>query len=358
MRSLPELQFLNDVTRQLLMCLRQQQMDNYDSVRFSFDGVDRSSVFNLEYHQENLSFFIANHDRFQVIWSLFEDQTSRNLFIELILWRLAGHLHVKLSKNTPRYWKLIEEALSIPSQPSHFDFRGLFGPLKHFENIQFCDRRLALDCWPGSLAYTFLIKQYFFERENVRIGPARHNHVVDAGSLFGDTAVAFATAVGEEGRVYAFDPLASHSEIVLHNIAQNGLDDRIRFFPVGLGAFPNEVPGPVKQEKIVNPGFSLYGAAESTNIPIRTVDDLVAAGDIARVDFLKMDIEGSELAALQGAERTLREFKPKLAISVYHKFSDLFEIPSFIRDLNLGYRFYLDHYTIHAEETVLYADAA
>jgi FkbM family methyltransferase len=355
---LAESEFLKDVTRQLLMCLRQRQLDNYDSARFSFDGVDRSSVFNLEYHQENLCFFIANHDRFQVIWSLFEDQASRDLFIELILWRLAGHLHVKLSTNTPRYWELLEEALAFPFRPSRFNFRGLFGPLKHFENIQFCDCRLALDCWPSGLAYTFLLKQYFFERENVRIAPARHNHVVDAGSLFGDTAVAFATVVGEEGRVYAFDPLASHAEIVLHNIAQNRLEDRIRFFPVGLGALANEVPGPVNEKEIVNPGFHLHAAGTVDLVPIRTIDGLMATGDLERVDFLKMDIEGFELAALQGAEKTLREFKPKLAISVYHKFSDLFEIPSFVRSLDLGYRFYLDHYTIHAEETVLYADAA
>ena len=68
-----------------------------------------------------------------------------------------------------------------------------------------------------------------------------------------------------------------------------------------------------------------------------------------------MDIEGSELAALQGAEQTLRQFKPNLAISIYHKFADFFEIPSYLHGLGLGYRFYLDHYTIHAEETVLYA---
>ncbi len=70
-----------------------------------------------------------------------------------------------------------------------------------------------------------------------------------------------------------------------------------------------------------------------------------------------MDIEGSELAALQGAEQTLRQFQPRLAISIYHKFGDFFAIPAYLHGLRLGYRLYLDHYTIHAEETVLYASA-
>lgn len=344
-----------NVLRRLLTCLRERQFDNYDAVRFSFDGVDRSSVFDLERHQDNLCFFLANHDRFQASWSLFEDQASRDLFLELILWRLAGHLHVKLSTNTPRYWELREEAFALPSRPSHFSFRGLFGPLRHFEDFQFCDRKLSLDCWPNGLVHTFLIKQYFFERENVHIGPARHDHVVDAGSLFGDTAVAFATAVGNEGHIYAFDPLESHGEIILHNIAQNGLEDRIDFFPVALNAIANEAPGPVMEKQIVNPGYNCYTAVGSDLLPFRTIDGLVASRDIERVDFLKMDIEGFELAALKGAEKTLCEFQPKLAISIYHKFSDFFEISSFIHSLDLGYRIYLDHYTIHSEETVLYA---
>jgi FkbM family methyltransferase len=357
MSSQLEPPFLKDVLRQYLTSLRRREVNNYDASRYSFDGVDRSNVFDFDYHHENLCFFTANHEEFRTAWSLLQDDASRELFVELILWRLAGHLHVKLSTNTERYWKFQEEALAVPSTPSHFSFKGIFGPLRHYERYPFCDRTFAVDCWPVSLASVYLMKQYFFHRGNVQISPEVGEQVVDAGALFGDTALAFATAVGEKGRVYAFDPLGSHGKIIFHNIAQNGLQDRILFFPVGLGEFANEVPGPVKEEEIVNPGFNLQSAVGIDRIPIRTIDGLVATGAIERVDFLKMDIEGSELAALRGAEKTLRQFKPKLAISVYHKFSDLFDIPSFIHSLGLGYRFYLSHYTIHAEETVLYADS-
>ena len=88
-----------------------------------------------------------------------------------------------------------------------------------------------------------------------------------------------------------------------------------------------------------------------------TIDDLVARENLARVDFIKMDIEGAELAALQGARHTIQRFKPKLAISVYHRPHDLFEVPRLIQQLNESYEFFLDHHTIHQEETVLYARA-
>ena len=70
-----------------------------------------------------------------------------------------------------------------------------------------------------------------------------------------------------------------------------------------------------------------------------------------------MDIEGAELNALKGAEETIRRFKPKLAITVYHSLNDFWEIPEWLESLGLGYKFYLRHFTIHAEETVLFASA-
>jgi hypothetical protein len=62
-----------------------------------------------------------------------------------------------------------------------------------------------------------------------------------------------------------------------------------------------------------------------------------------------------EAEALKGSRSVLRQFKPKLAITLYHNFEDFWDIPQFLDRLGLGYRFYLRHFTIHAEETVLFA---
>jgi FkbM family methyltransferase len=71
--------------------------------------------------------------------------------------------------------------------------------------------------------------------------------------------------------------------------------------------------------------------------------------------FINMDIEGAELEALRGAERTIRSSRPDLAICVYHAPNHLWEIPLYINSLGLGYRFYLRNYTSLTGETVLYA---
>lgn len=68
-----------------------------------------------------------------------------------------------------------------------------------------------------------------------------------------------------------------------------------------------------------------------------------------------MDIEGSELPALRGAEETIRKYRPKLAISIYHSLSDFIDVPANLVSLGLDYEYYLDHCSIHSEETVLFA---
>jgi len=87
-----------------------------------------------------------------------------------------------------------------------------------------------------------------------------------------------------------------------------------------------------------------------------SIDWFVDENRLEKVDFIKMDIEGSEQNALKGAINTLKRFKPQLAISIYHNFADDFaSIANMLDELNLGYRFFLGHFSIHHEETVLFA---
>lgn len=62
------------------------------------------------------------------------------------------------------------------------------------------------------------------------------------------------------------------------------------------------------------------------------------------ISFIKMDIEGAEIAALIGAQNHIRRSRPKLAISLYHKLSDLIDIPRLCKELVPEYRFYLRHH--------------
>lgn len=68
-----------------------------------------------------------------------------------------------------------------------------------------------------------------------------------------------------------------------------------------------------------------------------------------------MDIEGSELEALKGAQQTIKNFKPKLAICIYHKKEDLITIPQYILSLNKNYKLHLRNRQGVGEDTVIYA---
>ena len=90
-----------------------------------------------------------------------------------------------------------------------------------------------------------------------------------------------------------------------------------------------------------------------SNVVIVDSIDNVCGKD--RVTFIKMDIEGSEAKALRGAEKTIRRDKPRLAISIYHKPEDYFEIPFLIKEMVPEYKLYIRHHTFNKNNTVVYA---
>lgn len=71
--------------------------------------------------------------------------------------------------------------------------------------------------------------------------------------------------------------------------------------------------------------------------------------------FIKMDIEGAEAKALLGAANIIDKHQPILAICLYHKPNDLWEIPLLVHKLNPRYKFYLRRYSSECWEQVLYA---
>lgn len=92
--------------------------------------------------------------------------------------------------------------------------------------------------------------------------------------------------------------------------------------------------------------------ASKVTVSVAPIDSLAECSDMT---FLKMDIEGAELNALKGAEKTIRKNKPKLAICIYHKEYDFIEIPLWVMSLNMGYKLYIRHHSDSGAETVLYA---
>lgn len=74
-----------------------------------------------------------------------------------------------------------------------------------------------------------------------------------------------------------------------------------------------------------------------------------------RVSFIKMDIEGAETKALLGAKETIQKWKPQLAICIYHRQNDLWQIPLWVHSIVPEYKLYVRHHMTDINETVLYA---
>jgi FkbM family methyltransferase len=313
--------------------------DNFDSRRYR--GVPADAFF-FEQHARYLLFLDQHRAEFFAARSLLADETSRSLFDQLVLFRLLGHLHVRLPFNTPDARNFQTKTSAWKVEETHD--AGMFGPLSIFA-VPIEDDVLCFKCWDGNVAACLIFHQYYFDRGGVAIGPAPDDHALDVGGCFGDTALGFARAVGPAGHVYTFDPMPKHCAIMRETFGMNpAFAERITLFDFGLSDVNNA--GSTSAPQRIDPGARL-----SDELPTRTLDSL----ELPRVDFVKMDIEGAELMALKGGEQAIRRWKPKLAISLYHRPEDFFTIPLWLDSLGVGYRFFLDHYSIHHEESVLYA---
>jgi FkbM family methyltransferase len=351
-------EFARLMLRDRALFARQTVVDNHDHARFGFDGIDRSGVIDADEHSSFQELFREHAGDFLAASRLLRDSESQQLFRRLILYRMLGHVHVAIREGAG--WRgeaeLYRQAKTYDEGESRLPVDGLFGRIHHHTGVPTPSGAVSLDCWNANVVSTALKRQYFLTRGDIVVEPGAGDIVVDAGACFGDTAVYFAKAVGESGHVHAFDPLPAHTAVIDFNVAQNGLQDRISVVPLAVGDTTTAAAPPVARPPgnlQAQPGFSLRGSA--SQVPVTSLDDFARERRLARVDFIKMDVEGFELAALKGAERLIERCRPRLAISLYHRPCDLFELPLWIADRFPWYEFSLDHYTIHHEETVLFA---
>ncbi|MFT4553465.1 MAG: FkbM family methyltransferase [Chlamydiales bacterium] len=334
------------------------EKNNWDAFRYQNDPDEQKGHFNHNLHTDYLLFFLKHCPEIYETYKSLEDGLSKIWMQDLLLFRLLGHLHVKLLNNNSQFLGAHKKAQAHFVKKSELKFRSYVGGELSLCEVEFCGEKIQVNTWVEAIANIFYHKQYYFSREQEVCAPEVGDYVIDAGACLGDTALAFAASVGPEGKVFSFDIVPTHLAIMKKNFTANpNLSDRLHIIPKGLSNKTVKADKIVSELKDIDPGarFTTAGIIQD----LTSIDDFVFNGEktLPRVDFIKMDIEGAELEALQGAEKTLRIFRPKLAISIYHKNSDFTDIPRFLRNLSLAYRFYIDHHTIYAEETILYANA-
>ena len=155
---------------------------------------------------------------------------------------------------------------------------------------------------------------------------------LDLGAYTGDTIRQFIEAVGEYRQIYAVEPDPKTFSKLKKNTAklhdcvlfQMGIHDTYAQMPFAAHAGRNSV---------------LDTSGRITEMD--SVDHLLCGREVT---YIKMDVEGQEAKAIEGARETVRRHKPKMLVSAYHRTEDIFDLPLRVLAIRPDYRVYLRHY--------------
>lgn len=202
----------------------------------------------------------------------------------------------------------------------------------------------------GNVIYELTEKAIYFDLEQCRT-QGEKEIFIDAGGFDGLTTQRFMEWCKGNGYSYIFEPDKRNRVFIKNNLKQNldyetvpkALWSRTASLAIDAkGNFASTV-SELDRDRDKNP---------KEYIESISLDEFVHD---RKITYIKMDIEGAETEALKGAERVIREQRPKLALSIYHRAEDIWEIPSLILQYCPDYQFYLRHYSFSDYDTVLYA---
>jgi FkbM family methyltransferase len=173
---------------------------------------------------------------------------------------------------------------------------------------------------------------------------------IDGGCLDFETSEILLKKAPSVKKIYAFEPEKSSIDCIKQNVLKYGCNC-VDIQEAAIWSSDTTLKF-ITNEQQLNKARSRLGDEGSVEIKARSVDSVAAAED--KVTFIKFDIEGAELEGLKGAAKTIKRDKPKLAICIYHKPNDYYEIAEYIKSLVPEYKAYIRHYYYLAAETILY----
>ncbi len=183
--------------------------------------------------------------------------------------------------------------------------------------------------------------------------------VIDGGvSLYTHYEEKFYYIVGEKGRIIGFEPDTNNVPKIKEKLKKY---PNVEIYPYGLWnkktsmkLWAVDFPPSNIVKKDWNFDFRRKND-DYISANFIKLDDFIKENNIQKLDYIRMNIEGSELEALMGAKNTLKTFKPKLHIFIDQHPTQLFSIILYLNSLNLGYKFYLIedkydvfHHTLYA----------
>ncbi len=242
------------------------------------------------------------------VYNLFQDEKSK-----------ATYLMVWLSK------VLNDESLTYLFEPEE-EFTFNDGPLEY--------KGHTIDYMDNVCKHELLAELY----EMKYLKPERGDVIFDVGGYKGDTAIFFASRVGEEGRVFSFEPITANFNHFNENIANNNLQNVVTCINMGCSDTTT-----IAKAVSIDCGAPWSFVSEdigNIDIKLTKIDDFIKDNNMNKLDFIKMDVEGFEENVLLGAKESIQKFKPKMVVPLYHNTDDLITLPKLVQSLG-SYKFYL-----------------
>jgi FkbM family methyltransferase len=158
-------------------------------------------------------------------------------------------------------------------------------------------------------------------RRYIKTSVRQGSVAIDGGAQKGYITLHLRDAVGPSGKVYSFEPDPRSNRLLTDNCAANGKANGA-IFPYALGA-RDETAAFKLSSQLGYSGLTDYEALSRSHIKtvqvsVRSIDSLVESGEVPlnRLDFIKLDCQGAELAILEGARSTIEQFSPAIWLEV------------------------------------------
>lgn len=294
---------------------------------------DKNHVEKIE-NNDNFIKALIDGENFNILYDMLEEKYSKKLLKKIVRYRyiLAFYPNSFIDNKQKINLSIKYGSINI----FYWGIKRILFYCQKFKNPTEIEKFLSF--------YTFGLKQYniknIFEVKNDAV-------IFDIGAWKGDTAYFFSKKCSDKAKIYAFEPDNYAYEIlekiknkyklnnvITKNILFSNAEKEIDF----ISMIPN-TPA-VKKNAI-------------------TIDKFVEENNIEKIDYIKMDVEGAERTILEGAIKTIKKFKPHLAIAIYHGgklfMEDFYDVPIFIKNIiNEDYEYYIRTFSPWGGETILF----
>ena len=164
---------------------------------------------------------------------------------------------------------------------------------------------------------------------------------LDGGGYVGDTTKELIKNYPDYKKIWLIEPIDENITIAKRKLVQY---EKIEYINAGLLNREEELS--FHEEK----SFSSMFGKGTQSVRVNTIDNLIKEP----IDYIKLDIEGAELLAIEGARESILNYHPVLAICIYHKAEDWYKVAQNVLAIEPRYKLYLRHYMEGIFESVLY----